>query len=248
MTRLLHIPPYDYKDPCSDIGFGSPTTGGMGMFVCIGAGLLGIWIVTSLLKSQHTPKQYQEPWNPVYMPANAVTASARIVKHIVSARIATKDANIVAGDVSETTKDLPDSGSVVVADGQGSWKNFTDDTKDKVDKSVREFLKSNNKVVIMVYAAWCPHCSQMMPSFIQAAKKNEKDAKFILCHAEAMRKESFTPGADSLFELQYFPTLLVKMPDGTIKETSQDKIPVDLQDESPVTESEQTQNMLMQMF
>lgn len=248
MARLLHIGCNDYTFPYDEVrnGYSNGTSGGS-MFLCIGAGLLGIWVVTSLLKSHHTPKQYQEPWNPVYMPAHAMTASARLVKNIISAKLATADANITAGNVNPTTKDIPDSDMIVVADGQGPWKEFTDEVKDSVDKSVREYLKSNEKVVMMVYAAWCPHCSQMMPAFIQTAKKNSGDAKFMLCHAEAMRRQSFTPGPEALFQLQYFPTILVKMPDGTIKETNPEQIQAAIQDTVP-TEAEQTQEMLMRMF
>ena len=100
---------------------------------------------------------------------------------------------------------------VVVVDCEGGkYKDMSEEEREKVDKAFRSLMQDGHDRVVMLYAEWCNHCKQQMPSFVDAAKGG-KEAKFTIGHAEAMHRSTFVRESGSmLIALEYFPTFLVK--------------------------------------
>ena len=191
--------------------------GSGGMITCMIAGALVFWVILSLIKSSTTPRYMHDPMHPMYMPANAIAASARLARNMpfVSAR-AGKVEPVPPGMRSlEQCKswlkvDTSGDPNVVVADCKdGDYKSMPEAERKKVDDALHSFLKSKQEVMIMVFAPWCGHCHQAMPHFVNLSKGSR--VPFCLVNAETVDKATFSAGSDkSIFPLQYFPTFLMK--------------------------------------
>ena len=194
---------------------------------CMVAAVLVFWVVISVLKTSSTPHHMQHPYNPLYVPGNAIAASARVVTSLVSARAAgLKGISRVPPGLLDLTQcrswlKVPVEGkpNVVVADCKdGNWKEMTEEDRKKVDDALHAFLDKTPNVILMVFAPWCPHCHKVMPQFVHMSQRARK-TPFCLVDAEAVLKRSFTQGdASMIHPLQYFPTFLVKKDGGAFVE------------------------------
>lgn len=203
-----------------------------GSLTCIIAGGLVFWVVMSVLKTSSTPRYMQHPYNPVYVPGNAIAASARLVTSLVSARTAGLKgiSGIPPGllDLSQCRHlKIPIEGkpNVVVADCKdGNWKEMAEEAKEKTDHALHAFLESTPNVILMVFAPWCPHCHKVMPQFVHMSQRAHK-TPFCLVNAEAVLKTSFTQGNSRMIHpLQYFPTFLVKKDGGAFVEKEMSEV------------------------
>ena len=85
-------------------------------------------------------------------------------------------------------------------------KTVTDDTKKRHAENVRDFLKANPTAIIMVFAPWCPACTQTLPKYADIAGSSTVPMGIV--NADMM-PHSELAGPDSLFNLQYFPHIAV---------------------------------------
>ena len=181
--------------------------------------LVFLWTVFSLCKNP-MPSPHAK-WDPVYLPAHTIAASARLVQDALSGGSGD-------GTVSLKTKakvlQLPAelaSAPVVCFDAvTDDYKSIDEAEKERVDEKARRFLEATPDAVVMIYAAWCPRCKAKASAFAQAAKDSRGPAKFAMFHAEAMKRTSFGGGDGSIHALQYFPTILKKSGGGALTETS----------------------------
>ena len=86
-------------------------------------------------------------------------------------------------------------------------KTVTDEAKERHAENVRDFLKENPTAVIMVFAPWCPACTQALPKYADIAGSSTVPMGIV--NADMM-PHSELAGPDSLFNLQYFPHVAIK--------------------------------------
>ena len=212
---------------------------------CMIAAVLVFWVVMSVLKTSSTPRYMQHPYNPLYVPGNAIVASARLVTSLVSARTAgLKGISGVPPGLLDLAQcrswlKVPVEGkpNVVVADCKdGNWKEMTEEDRKKVDDALHAFLDKTPNVILMVFAPWCPHCHKVMPQFVHMSQRAHK-TPFCLVDAEAVLKGSFTQGdARMIHPLQYFPTFLVKKDGGAFVEKELTEVLEYAEGDAPVEE------------
>ena len=70
-------------------------------------------------------------------------------------------------------------------------------------KKIMEELKLHEKMVILIYAPWCPHCHKAMPSFIEASKINPT-SQYVVINAELVPRELLT----ETFKVSHFPFIV----------------------------------------
>lgn len=71
--------------------------------------------------------------------------------------------------------------------------------------TVKKHIESVPKLVVIVFAHWCPHCHDLLTKLPAAMEGVDKDAKVLLINGESMPPESLS-GDDALLPLEYFPT------------------------------------------
>ena len=222
--------------------------------LCVIAGLAALWVISNMKNQQtYASSAMQVP--------NALVTSARVVSarissilpiqpaiHAISARITktTSDPGIVPDAKECKTVNIEGSGipKIPIADAVEStedgeaWKSMTDDEKDMVDEGVRKFIKKHDKLVVMIFAPWCPHCHAAMGKFAEFAKSNPK-TKCLLVNAEALPRSSFAKEEGAIFPLEYFPTIAKKKGEKLVEE----KMSIlETKEESPAAEVEEAEN------
>lgn len=102
-------------------------------------------------------------------------------------------------------KDLPLSADATNSkeDSDATAKQ-TEDDKKSLSEKVKNVVKNTNKIVIMFWAPWCPHCHSAMRQFVLASQMCPK-TKFLMVNAEAVDKDKLFKGENSLVPLTHFP-------------------------------------------
>ncbi len=73
--------------------------------------------------------------------------------------------------------------------------------KHENDRAVKRFLheKSNLPCMVMIWAYWCPHCTNSIPKFVEAARQSK--TPYVLIHAEVCTDEI----TRTMFDVTHFP-------------------------------------------
>lgn len=188
-----------------------------GTLSCMIAGAMVFWVILTLMQSTGSKQAY-------YLPSNVLQASAKLAvsaRRTISARVATVPKHLLSLKECKAWLKVSDSlidganDAIVVADCKGGdYKSMKDTERTSIDKGLREYLKTESKMAIMIFAPWCPHCHTMMPEFLKIAAESRKQGskcKFLLINAESVKRDSLTKGHPTcIYPLEYFPTFLVK--------------------------------------
>lgn len=75
---------------------------------------------------------------------------------------------------------------------------------------LREYMHSNDRGVLMVWAPWCPHCHSALPKVADAARESACD--FAVCNSELVQREAI---AGDVLNVPHFPYIVLKE-NGTI--------------------------------
>lgn len=85
------------------------------------------------------------------------------------------------------------------------YKSMPAADKQAHSHNVREFMKQHDRVMLFVYAPWCPHCHNAMPAYFDAASKS--DIPFALLNAELVHPDVLS-GETRVCDVKYFPTIV----------------------------------------
>ena len=70
--------------------------------------------------------------------------------------------------------------------------------KKKNTNSLKNFLSSKNRTLVMFWASWCPHCHAAMDSFNAASNKTE--TPFLMCQEGAV-------DTSDVIDIKFYPTI-----------------------------------------
>ena len=179
---------------------------GAGMCQCVAVGMAVAAVAYLLLKESQ--------------PAMPLRGSTMAMLSGISARLADVVGGVDAAD-AKTTQGIPRGVATIVdapratAD-KDDWKKMSPAAKKDAEARVRAFLGQNPTAVLMIFAPWCPHCSNAMPTFAECAQRLSSRAKFMLVNAEALPTTAFS-GEGAIVPIQYFPTFVAKQPAGGVQ-------------------------------
>ena len=83
-------------------------------------------------------------------------------------------------------------------------KKITEEQRRKNDAKVRDTLKQCPTALIFIWAPWCPHCHNAMPTVVDAAV--EADEEVVLVNSEAVSRDLIS-GDNAIAEVTHFPFL-----------------------------------------
>ena len=131
-----------------------------------------------------------------------------------------KTANQISG-IKEKLKGVSgDVANVIDAPGaekdENAYKKCTDKQKTVNKKELEKILNSSDKMIVMFWAPWCPHCHSSMRDFNIASTKSE--TPYLMVNAETVDKSAFT-GKDAIVPLTHFP-FLCRMENGNLVSVS----------------------------
>lgn len=112
--------------------------------------------------------------------------------------------------------------AMIASIGKQSGVTLIDDDSKAASNGdkLRKLVGNKDKNVILLFAHWCPHCKtarEMMEKV--AAEKKGSPIKFVMVNAEAVESTCLS-GADAIFPLEYFPTVLANDENGTVTQCS----------------------------
>lgn len=88
-----------------------------------------------------------------------------------------------------------------------NYKSMPNEAKVKHSEAIHEFMDSHKLVMLLVYAPWCPHCTNVKPVFAEAAA--EASIPFAVVNAEMVMADSVFAGEKKVCDLKYFPTIVL---------------------------------------
>lgn len=152
---------------------------------------------------------------------HAVSAKIATTGHVVTSQLAStgnavsaKLAVVVGGnlhDAQSVYSELP-KGAVFLIDctkrTQDGWKQMSDSEKATCYATAKSVVAKYDKLAIMLFAPWCPHCHSAMSAFAEMSAQNP-GVPFVMINAEALPRDAFT-GPTPFFPLEYFPTFAYK--------------------------------------
>lgn len=131
-----------------------------------------------------------------------------------------KPANKIAG-IKEKLKGV--TGNVADAiDAPGAekdenaYKKCTDKQKTINKQELEKIVKSSDKMIVMFWAPWCPHCHSSMRDFNVASTKS--DTPYLMVNAETVDRSAFT-GENAIVPLTHFP-FMCRMENGSVVRVS----------------------------
>jgi thiol-disulfide isomerase/thioredoxin len=186
---------------------------------CIMAALVGAAVVFVYMT-------LTRPSSPMYHPVahqygaratQYATRATAMLGQAVSARVGGA-ADVIMSLVSDGTFDarevysqLP-KGAVSLVDcskrTENGWKQMTEGDKATCLATAKSLVQKKDKIAIMLFAPWCPHCHAAMQGFADMSAKHP-GVPFVMINAEALPRDAFT-GSDPFYPLEYFPTFAVK--------------------------------------
>lgn len=149
--------------------------------------------------------------------ATTATSTAASIARGISARIAGNSGDsdtVKAVDKAESTggtlkEDIANAKTIEQSSSnKDAYKSMSDDEKKKVEATTRKLIKKHDKLIVMLFAPWCPHCHDMMPVMAKTAKANP-GVNFLFVNAETLPRSAFQ-GDDAIFNLEYFPSVCKK--------------------------------------
>jgi thiol-disulfide isomerase/thioredoxin len=186
---------------------------------CITAALVGAAVVFVYMT-------LTRPSSPMYHPVahqygtratQYATRATAMLGRAVSARVGGAT-DVIMSLVSDGTFDarevysqLP-KGAVSLVDcskrTENGWKEMTEGDKATCLATAKSLVQKKDKIAIMLFAPWCPHCHAAMQGFAEMSAKHP-GVPFVMINAEALPRDAFT-GSDPFYPLEYFPTFAVK--------------------------------------
>lgn len=128
----------------------------------------------------------------------------------------TVDASTVYKDLVEGVSliDVPKANTNAMA-----FQTASDEEKEDVHDKLVQWLQVHPRAMIMIFAPWCRHCHNAMPTFVERAKVIKASGiDSLMINAEALPRSTFM-GDKALLQCEYFPTFVAKTVDLEVKST-----------------------------
>lgn len=156
--------------------------------------LIGAVVVFLLMSNRrmHTP---------LHAPVAGTASMLGNIVRTVSARLATEgDDDGEDEEPSPEAKPLKGVPNVKSFDTE-RWKDLSPGDKKAMAKRIASYFKRTPKSAVMVFAPWCPHCSEMMPRVAKVAAANTS-AKVAVINAETVEPAEL---AGAIGKIEFFP-------------------------------------------
>ena len=131
-----------------------------------------------------------------------------------------KSANTISGIKEKLEGVSGDVADVIDAPGaekdENAYKKCTEKQKTVNKKELEKILKNTDKMIVMFWAPWCPHCHSSMRDFNIASTKS--DTPYLMVNAETVDKSAFV-GENAVVQLTHFP-FMCRMENGNVVRVS----------------------------
>lgn len=182
----LYVPPSrrGMRDVC----------GGVNPALAIGLLVLLFYAWKMMMQEEMRTKVYRAPGYITAMLSSMVGSEAKVtedVKEIVGEEKASKDFQ-----VEEKSKEK----ATILTPERGEGK------EEKNAETVKQFVDSKKRCMIMIFAPWCGHCHKALPAFGEAAKE-DKETDYGVINFEEVNKSLFQEGG--MIPVSHFPFIVL---------------------------------------
>jgi len=146
-----------------------------------------------------------------------------IIKRVSARCSSFVDSGKCVRDAHEVFDTIPLGAAEVISHGDGQ---ASDQQQATCERAARAWLAQpkNTNAAIMLYAPWCKHCHYAIPKFGALASTATKP--FLLIDSSSLPRRALS-GKDAIYDVEYYPTLLVKNGNKLERKTSMEELVTD---------------------